>query len=116
MAAARRPEAGPSVHLIAGGLPKGDDPGCVREVLSRNVKRVYLIGRCATALENAWRGSVPCEVCGTLERAVELAADRVAPGECVLLSPGAASFDQFRSYGERGDRFAAMARAMRPGA
>ena len=112
MAAARLPGAGAAVHLIAGGLPKGDDPGMARECLSRCVKRAYLIGRCAGALKEAWKDSVPCVMCGTLEKAVESAAQAAAPGECVLLSPGAASFDQFKSYGERGDRFAALARGL----
>ncbi len=106
--AAARPGGARGVHLIAGGLPKGDDPAAVAGTVARRVRRAYLIGRCAQAFAEAWRSVVPCEVCGTLERAVESAGGRAEPGECVLLSPGAASFDQFASYGERGDRFAAL--------
>ena len=97
----------PKVRLIAGGLPKGDDPEIAVDCLARWVRKVYLIGQCASELEAAWRDVVPCEICGTIERAVESARRDAEIGDRVLLSPGTASFDQFKSYGERGDRFAA---------
>ena len=99
------------VRLIAGGLPKGDNPFSVIPRLRSGVKKVYLIGSCAKQLFAAWRETVPCEVCETLDRAVESARRDAVSGEVVLLSPGAASFDQFKSYGERGDVFAALVRA-----
>ena len=100
----------PRVRLIAGGLPKGDDPAMARDCLAASVRKVYLIGQCAGEMEAAWKDAVPCEVCGTLERAVASVARDAETGDCVLLSPGTASFDQFKSYGERGDRFASLCR------
>lgn len=99
------------VRLIAGGLAKGDNPMLAADCLSKGVAKVYLIGRCADVFENAWKDVVPCEMCGTLETAVERARSESQKGDCVLLSPGTASFDQFKSYGERGDRFAALSRS-----
>ena len=101
----------PSVRLIAGGLAKGDSPNSVIPYLRSGVKKVYLIGRCADQLFEAWRETVPCEICGTLGRAVERSRRDARAGEVVLLSPGAASFDQFNSYGARGDAFASFVRA-----
>ena len=109
MAQGGRPE--PSVRLIAGGLAKGDSPNSVIPYLRSGVKKVYLIGRCADQLFEAWRETVPCEICGTLGRAVERSRRDARAGEVVLLSPGAASFDQFNSYGARGDAFASFVRA-----
>ena len=103
--------AEPSVRLIAGGLAKGDSPNSVIPYLRSGVKKVYLIGRCADQLFDAWRETVPCEICGTLDRAVERSRRDARAGEVVLLSPGAASFDQFKSYGARGDAFASFVRA-----
>ena len=100
--------AGTGVRLIAGGLPKGDDPNSVKELLTNQVKKVYLIGACAETFATAWSEAVDCEVCGTMDRAVAVAMRESKPGETVLLSPGTASFDQFKSYGERGDVFAAL--------
>ncbi|MDO5317382.1 MAG: UDP-N-acetylmuramoyl-L-alanine--D-glutamate ligase [bacterium] len=101
--------AGP-VRLIAGGLPKGDDPKSVIPRLRSRVKKVYLIGRCAQQFSDAWCQTVQCELCGTIDRAVESARRDACSGETVLLSPGTASFDQFKSYGARGDMFATLAR------
>ena len=100
----------PRVRLIAGGLPKGDDPAMARECLAASVRKVYLIGQCAGEMEAAWKDAISCEMCGTLERAVVAAARDAETGDCVLLSPGTASFDQFKSYGERGDCFASLCR------
>ena len=97
-----------SVRLIAGGLPKGDDPKNALPILTNRVKKVYLIGQSAEVFSSAWSGAVDCEVCGTLECAVAGAMRDAARGETVLLSPGAASFDQFVNFGERGDVFAAL--------
>ena len=98
----------PSIRLIAGGLPKGDDPKTALSVLTERVKKVYLIGQGAEAFFAAWKGAVDCEICGTMDRAVETARREAEKGETVLLSPGTASFDQFKSYGERGDAFARL--------
>jgi UDP-N-acetylmuramoylalanine--D-glutamate ligase len=102
------------VRLIAGGLAKGDDPMLAADCLSNGVAKVYLIGHCADVFEKAWKDVVQCEMCGTLDTAVEKARCESCDGDCVILSPGTASFDQFKSYGERGDRFAAFARITHP--
>ena len=98
----------PSIRLIAGGLPKGDDPKSVVSILTERVKKVYLIGQSAEAFAAAWKSYVDCEICGTMEAAVAAAKREAAKGDKVLLSPGTASFDQFKSFGERGDVFARL--------
>ena len=97
-----------NVLLIAGGLPKGDDPKIALPVLTKRVKKVYLIGQCAEKFRSAWSGAVDCEVCGTMEKAVGAAKRDAEKGDTVLLSPGTASFDQFKSFGERGEVFARL--------
>ena len=99
---------GPSVRLIAGGLSKGDDPKTALPILTKQVKKVYLIGRSAEQFAAAWKDSVACEICGTMEKAVAAAKCEAEKGDKVLLSPGTASFDQFKSFGERGEVFALL--------
>ena len=103
----------PFVRLIAGGLPKGDDPKTALSTLTERVKKVYLIGQCAESFSAAWRDAVDCEICGTMDRAVERARHEAEKGETVLLSPGTASFDQFQSFGERGEVFARLVKKER---
>lgn len=110
-AAIKMAENPKGIRLIAGGLSKGDDPNFITKDLSKSVKKVYLIGCCANQFFEAWKNTVPCEICGTLDRAVDALMRDVRVGESVLLSPGTASFDQFKSYGARGDMFASLVRA-----
>ena len=112
-AAVRTKGAHPGILLIAGGLPKGDDPQNSLSTLTERVRKVYLIGQCAEVFFKAWEGAVSCEICETLARAVEACRCEAEKGETVLLSPGTASFDQFKSYGERGDVFAALVKKER---
>ncbi|HEX8418043.1 MAG TPA: UDP-N-acetylmuramoyl-L-alanine--D-glutamate ligase, partial [Methylobacterium sp.] len=55
---------------------------------------------------------MPVHECNTLENAVNRAAADSLPGDVVLLSPACASFDQFRDFEERGERFAALVGAL----
>ena len=103
----------PFVRLIAGGLPKGDDPKMALTTLTERVKKVYLIGQSAEAFSAAWKDAVDCEICGTMDRAAERARHEAEKGETVLLSPGTASFDQFQSFGERGEVFARLVKKER---
>ena len=103
---------GKPVRLIAGGLLKENDLESIKELLTQTAKKVYCIGQCAGQMFQAWSASVPCEVCGTLECAVASSVRESQAGETVLLSPGTASFDQFKSYQERGKRFAGLVRTV----
>jgi len=101
------------VRLIAGGLPKEKDFGIIKDLLAQKVETVYLIGRSAPAMAQAWSGAVSCRASGTLPVAVEQAAADARAGETVLLSPACASFDQFKSFEERGHLFAELVTALK---
>ena len=101
-----------SVILIAGGLAKGIDITPIAE--EPNVRLLIGIGEAGPTLVAAAgeRG----RLAGTLEIAVEVAANAAEAGDTVLLAPGCASFDQFESYGARGDRFTELVRIRLGGA
>lgn len=101
------------VRLIAGGLLKEYDLSVVQELLAKKTRGVYGIGKGAAAMMAAWSGTAACRDCGDLETAVRTAWKDAQPGDVVLLSPGCASFDQFRNFEERGQRFAAVVERIR---
>ena len=97
--------------LILGGDGKGQDFTPLRQPVAQFASHVLLIGRDAPLIEAALAG-LPAERCAGLEEAVARAAQLASPGEAVLLSPACASFDMFRDYQERGERFAAAVHAL----
>ena len=94
-----------SVVLIAGGRNKGLDLGVLRSVAGR-VRHVVAIGEAAPLVAAAFDGVAPVVEAATMDDAVRAAAAAAHPGDAVLLSPGCASYDWYRNYGERGDDFA----------
>jgi UDP-N-acetylmuramoylalanine--D-glutamate ligase len=103
--------AGP-VRLIAGGLLKEANADWVKDLLVKKCAKVYGIGKTASFLGKAWGGTVPFEDCLDLERAVRKAWLEAEEGDTVLLSPGCASFDQFRNFEDRGERFICVVQAL----
>lgn len=99
-----------SVVLIAGGRNKGLDLGALAGVADR-VRAVVGIGEAGPEVVAAFPDHRSTLVASMAE-AVAAAAGMAAPGDVVLLSPGCASFDWYRSYGERGDDFVACVRAL----
>jgi UDP-N-acetylmuramoylalanine--D-glutamate ligase len=97
------------VHAILGGSLKGGHFEGLREPVAARCRGCYLIGAAAGRLAADLEPSgVPLLRCGDLETAVSEASAAARPGEVVLLSPACASYDQFRDYEERGDRFRSL--------
>jgi UDP-N-acetylmuramoylalanine--D-glutamate ligase len=97
---------GRPVVLIAGGRSKGGDVAAFVRRIAPRVAHAVLIGETGAALGGAFESvGVPHTVCPSLEDAVRAASAAAHPDGDVLLSPGFASFDMFRNYEDRGDRF-----------
>jgi UDP-N-acetylmuramoylalanine--D-glutamate ligase len=94
-----------NIHLILGGKDKGSDYTLLNALLRERVKQVYTIGAAAQKIEQQIANTVPIVAASTLENAVRKAALAAKPGDIVLLAPACASFDQFKSYEERGRVF-----------
>ena len=93
-----------SVVLIAGGRNKGLDLGVLAREAHR-LRAVVAIGEAGPEVASALEGKVPVTVAGSMVEAVLSARSAARPGDAVVLSPGCASFDWYRSYVERGEDF-----------
>ncbi|MGH9127815.1 MAG: UDP-N-acetylmuramoyl-L-alanine--D-glutamate ligase [Acidimicrobiales bacterium] len=101
-----------SAVLIAGGRNKGLDLSALGTCSGR-LRAVVAIGEAAGEVEAVFRAAEPPEAipvlrAGSMSEAVSLAGATALPGDVVLLSPGCASFDWYRSYAERGEDFARL--------
>ena len=103
------------IFWIAGGRAKTGGIASLARFFPRT-RKAYLIGEAATDFAAELQGRVPHVIAGTLERAVELAAADAEASDVaepvVLLSPACASFDQYRNFEVRGDKFRELVRAL----
>ncbi|MGZ5213383.1 MAG: UDP-N-acetylmuramoyl-L-alanine--D-glutamate ligase [Actinomycetota bacterium] len=97
--------------LIAGGRAKGVDLAPLRSRSDR-LAGVVAIGESVSEIESVFDGLVPVRRADTIEEATRDAFALAPRPGTVLLAPACASWDMFRDYAERGDRFAAAAQAL----
>lgn len=95
----------PTIWLILGGRDKGASYEVLLPYLKEHCKEVLSIGESMDKIERELHGDFPITRCETLEQAVSYAAKHAQEGDVVLLSPACASFDQFKSFEERGTVF-----------
>lgn len=110
--------------LIAGGSEKGSDFGELGLKLSRMkfLQKVFLMGPSGVRIGEALAAGhaelpVACEVVSSLREAVTKAYEEAMALPCdaravILMSPAAASFNEFTNYKERGKKFKELARGL----
>ncbi|MEP6972701.1 MAG: UDP-N-acetylmuramoyl-L-alanine--D-glutamate ligase [Actinomycetota bacterium] len=97
--------------LIAGGRAKGVDLSPLRSRVDR-LAGVVALGEAALEIEAVFDGAVPVRHATSIEEATRIALTLSPRPGTVLLAPACASWDMFRDYAERGDRFAIAARTL----
>ena len=68
------------------------------------IKKIYIIGNTAVELSKLFEG-LKNSICIYLKKAVYKSYRDSEPGDTILLAPGCASFDQFKNFEERGEKF-----------
>lgn len=97
--------AGPTI-LLAGGLDRGNDFDDLIPYL-KNVSTLIVFGETAQKLAETGRkaGIESIITVDNVEKAVPVAYEHSRAGDVILLSPACASWDQYRTFEERGDMF-----------
>lgn len=94
------------IILILGGVDKGNDYDAIRDLVLSKVKGVIALGTDNSKLEGYFSGMTSSfHSTDDLDNALETARKWAEPDDVVLLSPACASFDLFKNYEDRGDRF-----------
>jgi UDP-N-acetylmuramoylalanine--D-glutamate ligase len=108
------------IVLLAGGRDKHLPWQEMAQLTLHKVRHLVLFGEAVPIIEKAIhdaRGTMPdsqlvIHKCTTLDEVVEVAARNAQPGDVVLLAPGGTSFDAFRDFTERGERFRELVEAL----
>jgi UDP-N-acetylmuramoylalanine--D-glutamate ligase len=99
------------IRWICGGRAKTDNLDECAPYFG-HVRKAYTIGEASELFAGLLSQNMDVAECETLERAVREAAGEAEAGDTVLLSPACASFDQFRDFEERGDKFRKLVGAL----
>jgi UDP-N-acetylmuramoylalanine--D-glutamate ligase len=103
------------ITLIAGGKDKGGSYEPLAPLVESRVSHLVLIGEAKERMNEALGTLTDTHLAQTLEEAVEIARRLTKPGGVVLFSPACSSFDMFKNYEERAERFKAAVRAGKKG-
>ncbi len=96
------------IRLLVGGQLKENNINFIKEKLAQCKITLYAFGESALLFKDCCDDLISCRVSNSLNDAFEYVCEDMIPGDTVLLSPGCASFDQFKNYEERGELFKSL--------
>ncbi|MDD2318908.1 MAG: UDP-N-acetylmuramoyl-L-alanine--D-glutamate ligase [Geobacteraceae bacterium] len=104
-----------NITLIAGGKDKGGEYTPLAELVRNRVVHLILLGEARDRIRDALGHLTHTILVNSLEEAVQEANRLTVPGDVVLFSPACSSFDMFKNYEVRGERFVAAVRNLLEG-
>lgn len=107
------------IVLIAGGYDKHLDYTPIAKPILDNVSALILMGQTSKKIKEAVENEMKVEQkrieiyeCDTLQETVNTAKKVAKKGEVVLFSPASASFDMYKNFEERGDKFKSIVNSL----
>lgn len=101
---------------IAGGVDKGNDYKAIEELVNEKVRALICLGKDNSKLIKAFGHQVQTVIeAKNMDDAVRLANELASAEDIVLLSPACASFDLFKNYEDRGNKFKEAIKGMQKG-
>ena len=107
------------IVLIAGGYDKNLDYTPLAKPIVDKVKTLILIGQTSGKIYEVVKNELEEEnkhldiyMCETLEETIPIAKKNASKGDVVLFSPASASFDMFKNFADRGNKFKELVRKM----
>ena len=101
-----------NIVLIAGGYDKNLDYTPIAKPIIEKVKTLILIGQTAEKIfevvkteSEKQNKTIDIYMCDSLEETIKIAKKSAKKGEVVLFSPASASFDMFKNFADRGNKF-----------
>jgi UDP-N-acetylmuramoylalanine--D-glutamate ligase len=101
-----------NITLIAGGKDKGGEYAPLADLVRERVRHLILLGEARERIRDALGHLTDTILVDSLEAAVQEAHRLAKPGDVVLFSPACSSFDMFRNYEVRGERFVEAVRGI----
>jgi UDP-N-acetylmuramoylalanine--D-glutamate ligase len=96
--------------LLMGGRHKGEPYTSLADAIRKSVKKIIAYGESAPIIEKDLTGVVPLErLESDFSEVIRHARESAVAGDAILLSPACSSFDMFRNYEDRGERFRKLA-------
>lgn len=94
------------IHLIIGGYDKGLDYNDMFNILKQKNIILYIIGANSNNLEKlSIKYSINYKITNTLQNSIDEISKKLKNDEVALLSPATSSYDQFKSFEDRGKKF-----------